>query len=173
MVITRWEWAITVSEETHFMSVIISCKNKVENSIINQWEDVLKSCMVAVLIRCQVHKWLPMYQQLRAVIIWIKTLRDNSLSLEQYPDKLTLILESKCIKIKELSIIYKAKNKKTWTWCSIISMISTMVALLLMAEGQQLVDQMVMDADLWRERLVHKHKEECERKIISIKVKIW
>ena len=51
--------------------------------------------------------------QPKGVITSTKTLKANSSSQEPFPDKLMHISELKFTKIKESSIIYKEKNKKT------------------------------------------------------------
>jgi len=102
------------------MSVIISCKNKAVNLIINLWEDVPKSYIMVKdsnrYLEVEDNNIMEvdlMSTQPKGVITSTKTLKDNSSNHEPFPDKLMHTSELKFTKIKELSIIYKEKNKKT------------------------------------------------------------
>ena len=89
--------------------MIINCKNRAENLITNQWVEGRKECME---LFNKMTNTLRMFRQHKEVTIFIKK-PAVLLNLGQFPDKLMHILESKFTKIKELSTIYKAKNKKT------------------------------------------------------------
>jgi hypothetical protein len=101
------------------MSAIISCKNKAENLIINLWEDVPKSYIMVkdnnryLVVGNNIMVVDLKLTQPKGAITSTKTLKVNLSSQGPFPDKLMHTSELKFTKIKELSIIYKEKNKKT------------------------------------------------------------
>ena len=163
----KWKWAIIVLVEIRFTLVIINCKNRAENSIINRWGGGKKEYMVS----CNLINWFLMFQLPKEVTIFTKKL---AVLLNQglFRDKLMLILELKSTKIKESYIICRAKNKKTWISCFITSMTSIMFLKVQTEEDPQQEEVEPMAEDICLIMVVLKLKVACELKITFTNLRI-
>ena len=139
-------------------------RSRAVSSTINPWVEDKNAYTQMVSMMCL---------QLKEVIIWTKK-RAILSSQEQFHVKLTHTSELRFTRTKESYITCKVKNKRTWIWCSITSMILAM----------QIKDQMVDDRQLvvpimkgvvtsYMVSKVHKLKVECGLKTIFTKLRAW